>query len=309
MEGVQVCVPRHGVEDNEEEQDWELEQGLLSLFATSDKANPSSAENSGDEDSSPMLITHTYTRRDPTALPLELELSLLSCRHSLWGHKLWNAAKVLGEMIDSRPSLIQGKYCLELGAGAALPSLLAALNGARRVVCSDYATSTDRVLVKAMQTNIDRLVAQVSLPHDVLRAVGYVWGQPIDSLLAPLQEEKGGGGSKFQVILCADLIFNRSEHKKLLWTCKTCLEEDGEVLVTYSHHDPGKRALDMAFFALATQEEEREEGVEEGVGGWIVEDVKTEQHVDLFVESDGLDEERGKVYVKRLRRRRGANRG
>jgi hypothetical protein len=49
--------------------------------------------------------------------------------------------------------------------------------------------------------------------------------------------------------------------------------------------------------------------VEEGVGGWIVEDVKTEQHVDLFVESDGLDEERGKVYVKRLRRRRGANRG
>ena len=32
----------------------------------------------------------------------------------------------------------------------------------------------------------------------------------------------------------------------------------------------------------------------------MVEDVKVEQRVDLFVEGDGLDEARGKVYVKRL---------
>jgi len=32
----------------------------------------------------------------------------------------------------------------------------------------------------------------------------------------------------------------------------------------------------------------------------VVEDVKVEQRVDLFVEGDGLDEARGKVYVKRL---------
>jgi nicotinamide N-methyltransferase len=224
------------------------------------------------------------------------------------GHKVWNAAKILGEMLEADPSLVQGKNVLELGAGCALPSLLAALNGAKHVVASDYASSTDQVLVEAMQINIDKLVEQESVAKGVLSAVGYVWGQPIEKLLAPLGEEEveGKRRRKFDVIVCADLIFNRSEHKQLLWTCRECLEEGeggGEVLVAYSHHDPEKRALDMAFFTLAEQEEEGEEGREGGVGGWVVEDVKMEQCVDLFVEGDGLDEERGKVYVKRLTRK------
>jgi predicted nicotinamide N-methyase len=43
------------------------------------------------------------------------------------GHRLWNAAIVLGEMVDAEELDVRGKNCLELGAGAALPSLLAAL--------------------------------------------------------------------------------------------------------------------------------------------------------------------------------------
>ena len=46
--------------------------------------------------------------------------------HATTGHKVWNAAKVLGEMLESNPSLVSGKTVLELGAGCALPSLLAA---------------------------------------------------------------------------------------------------------------------------------------------------------------------------------------
>lgn len=230
------------------------------------------------------------------------------------GHKVWNAAKVLGEMLEADPSLVQGKTVLELGAGCALPSLLAALNGAKHVVASDYASSTDQILVEAMQSNVDRLVEQGHVSKGALSTVGYVWGQSVHKLLAPLEEEgegkgeerKGGGKRRrFDLIICADLIFNRSEHKKLLWTCRECLEEEGgkEVLVAYSHHDPEKRALDMAFFTLAEQEEEEEGQAEKGVGGWVVEDVRIEQCVDLFVEGDGMDQERGKVYVKRLTRR------
>jgi len=230
------------------------------------------------------------------------------------GHKVWNAAKVLGEMLELDPSLVWGKTVLELGAGCALPSLLAALNGAKHVVASDYASSTDQVLVEAMQSNVDRLVEQGHVSKGALSTVGYVWGQPVHTLLAPLEgmggvEKEGKEGKKrrkFDLIICADLIFNRSEHKKLLWTCRECLEEDGskEVLVAYSHHDPEKRALDLAFFTLAEQEEGGEGPGEGGVGGWVVEDVRVEQCVDLFVEGDGMDEERGKVYVKRLTRRR-----
>ncbi len=47
--------------------------------------------------------------------------------HTTTGHRLWNAAMVLGEMVDAGELDVRGKNCLELGAGAALPSLLAAL--------------------------------------------------------------------------------------------------------------------------------------------------------------------------------------
>lgn len=299
MEGVRV---RHQALEEEEEVE-ELEQGLLSLFAGA-AGGGSSSDDDDEEQTRPSFVTETYTRKDPKADPAQLELSLAASHHSLWGHKVWNAAKVLGEIIESDPSLVQGKACLELGAGAALPSLLAALNGARHAVASDYASSSDQVLVGAMQRNIDRLLlagigsSSTVVAEGVLSAVGYIWGQPVAPLLAPLRENKEG---KFDVILCADLIFNRSEHKKLLWTCRECLGEGGQVLVSYSHHDPEKQALDMVFFTLAVQDEE------DGMGGWVVEDIKTEQCVDLFVENDGLDEARGKVYVKRLTRRRQAS--
>lgn len=55
--------------------------------------------------------------------------------------------------------------------------------------------------------------------------------------------------------------------------------------------DPGKAPLDLRFFELATAPP----------FSFVVEDVKVVQRVDLFEEGDGLDEERGKVYVKRLR--------
>lgn len=48
--------------------------------------------------------------------------------------------------------------------------------------------------------------------------------------------------------------------------------------------------MDLRFFELAR----------EPPFAFTVEDVKIEQRVDLFVERDGLDEARGKVYVKRL---------
>lgn len=68
------------------------------------------------------------------------------------------------------------------------------------------------------------------------------------------------------------------------------------ILIAYLHTyndqtDPGKAPLDLRIFELAR----------EPPFTFIVEDIKMEQRVDLFVEGDGLDEERGKVYVKRLR--------
>ncbi|CAN0002146.1 unnamed protein product [Discosporangium mesarthrocarpum] len=295
---------------------------------------------------------------------------------------------------------VQGLNVLELGAGAGLPGLICALNGAKRVVISDYASAgSDTALVDAIQANVNRV--SPFLAHGTLHAVGHIWGNPVDDLLAPLAPplhlpsspslagdpragagtgaeaskdmasggegeggatrpmplwtlsrgsepegrarskpsapgfeigaegppqasaeagagglDKGGGGSSspalFDMVLMADLLFNRSQHRQLLQTCHTCLVPGGTAWVTFSHHDPGKAALDLAFFSLATTMnggggwgEGEGEGSSRGEakGGFIVEFDHKKQMVDLFEEGDGLDKERGVVYVYRMTKR------
>ena len=64
--------------------------------------------------------------------PSTLKLRLVG-QHSLWANHLWNASKVLADYLDSLPDLVEGKRILELGAGGALPSFIAACNGAEKV--------------------------------------------------------------------------------------------------------------------------------------------------------------------------------
>lgn len=55
------------------------------------------------------------------------------------GHLLWNAGQTIAHFLEeNRAEYITGKYVLEFGAGAGLPSIIAALNGAAQVVVTDY---------------------------------------------------------------------------------------------------------------------------------------------------------------------------
>lgn len=62
-----------------------------------------------------------------------------------------------------------------------------------------------------------------------------------------------GGAKRFDVVIMADLLFNRSQHTQLLESCDRCLgrSEAAVVWVSFSHHDPQKAELDMNFFSLA----------------------------------------------------------
>ncbi len=61
-----------------------------------------------------------------------LQIRLIG-HHSLWAHCLWNASVVLSRFIDQGQVAVRGRSVLELGAGAAVPSIVAALNGATHV--------------------------------------------------------------------------------------------------------------------------------------------------------------------------------
>ena len=57
------------------------------------------------------------------------------------------------QLIEQGAIDVRGRAVLELGAGVGVPSLAAALGGARIVVCTDYGTATDTSLVDNLQVN------------------------------------------------------------------------------------------------------------------------------------------------------------
>lgn len=170
----------------------------------------------------------------------------------LWGHLLYNAAKATTDYLDQhRSDLVAGRTVLELGAGAGLPALVAALS-ARHVVVTDY---PDPDLLKNLEVNR----TEAGLPKEAaerLSVRGYIWGDDVSPLLECLPRPQVDGNSKFDLVILSDVVFNHTEHHKLLTTCDLALTpgDAGRVLVVFSPHRPHLFDKDMAFFTLAQQE-------------------------------------------------------
>lgn len=159
----------------------------------------------------------------------------------LWGHLLWNAGIYTAKHLDLHPELVLDKNVLELGAAGALPSVVAGLIGAKCVVATDY---PDVDLIDNIKHNV-RGLKNVSVE-------GYIWGNQYDDIIKHLvgsDDEK-----KFQLIILSDLVFNHTEHDKLLKTTKDLLSKDGKALVVFSPHRPHLLDADLNFFEKAQEE-------------------------------------------------------
>ncbi|KAJ7672655.1 nicotinamide N-methyltransferase [Mycena rosella] len=198
--------------------------------------------------------------------------------HPLWGHHLWNAARAFASYLDHNRELYSDGFVLELGAGGGLPGLVAAKNGAKHVVLTDY---PDADLVTNMEFN----TRENSL-RDRVSVQGYVWGHPVQPMLDALPS----GADGFQLIIMSDLVFNHSQHDALLKTCERCLSaaEGACVLVFYTHHRPHLSARDMDFFGKAREH------------GWSCEEVVTRRFAPMFPEDSGSESVRGTVHGWRL---------
>lgn len=163
------------------------------------------------------------------------------------GHHLWNAGRTTSTYLEQHAaSLISGKTVLELGAGAGLPSLVCALNGAKRVVVTDY---PDAELIDNLRYNIDHCKL-LSTPPSIL-AEGYLWGAPIEDIIQHLPEMD----EDFDVLILADLLFNHSEHAKLIKTVQLTLKKspDSKAYVFFTPYRPWLLQKDLAFFDLARE--------------------------------------------------------
>lgn len=160
----------------------------------------------------------------------------------LYGHILTHAAKSMAQYLEENPLLVRNKNVLEFGAGGGLPSLISGKLGATCVVISDY---PDADLVNNIQHNIEE-----NGLDDNCTACGFIWGNDATELVEPLPDK-----AKFDVILLADVIFNHSEHFKLLQSCRDLLTPGtGQILVTFSPHRPKLFTEDLAFFDRAQEE-------------------------------------------------------
>jgi len=172
------------------------------------------------------------------------------------GHLLWNAGRTLATHLEIHASsLIATHTVLELGAGAGLPSLICALNRAARVVVTDY---PDTELIENLRHNIDSVLATGTSSEqgqqrarDVIVAEGYLWGADAAPLLSHLPSPKEG----FDVLILADVLFNHSEHGKLISTVQRTLRKtrSARALVWFTPYRPWLLEKDLHFFKLARE--------------------------------------------------------
>ncbi|KAJ2753718.1 Protein N-terminal and lysine N-methyltransferase efm7 [Coemansia pectinata] len=184
--------------------------------------------------------------------PSQITVNLLGA-HPLWGHYLWNAAKVFANYLDERKHIVQGKSVLELGAAGALPSLVSACNGASRVVITDY---PDHDLVENIRRNVKANVPADKIAEGLVTVEGFKWGYDIEKI-AELSTQNGA----FDVLILSDLVFNHSEHSALLRSVDRLMAKPqkdgsggGEAYVFFTHHRPWLADKDMNFLTRAHDE-------------------------------------------------------
>lgn len=178
--------------------------------------------------------------------PLRIELSdpKVAEDRSLFSHFLWNASLMLADLIEAGtlglkagddttgagagttevgkevkvPDLkefdIKGKSTIEMGAGTGLPSLMAAMLGAKRVLVTDYPAA---VVIENLRKNVELNLKDHKGPEVAVE--GHGWG----GLSTPLARENKGA---FDRVLCADCLWMPEQHENLRKSIAWFLKED-----------------------------------------------------------------------------------
>lgn len=215
-----------------------------------------------------------YKRQVANVEPSNIKLKLVGTS-PLWGHLLWNAGIYTANHLDKYKDLSKGKKVLELGAAAGLPSIICGLNEAKTVVCTDY---PDVELIENIKANVQKYNSN----HNVF-VEGYIWGNKYDDIIKFLPEDEE---KKFDLIIMSDLVFNHTEHHKLLKTGKDLLAKDGKILVVFSPHRPFLLQDDLSFFEFC----------KEPPYDFKVEKIELVNWKPMFEEDDETVEVRSRVY-------------
>lgn len=134
---------------------------------------------------------------------------------------LWACGRHLANHLCEAPELIQGKRCIELGAGIGLTGIAAAALGASEVVLTD---------VPAAMSLLRANAAAASASHEGCRLIAQelLWGEQ-----AHIEQALSRGA--YEVVLGADILYFQSKEDvvKLVATMDGLLAAGGAVLLAY----------------------------------------------------------------------------
>lgn len=164
------------------------------------------------------------------------------------GHYLWNGARYISLWFEDNMSAIKDKTVFELGAGGGLPGIVAAILGARKVVCTDY---PDKELIDMIEKNASESTKAIPEPKDRFVAEGYEWGTEPKAVLAHLDEKDRAEG--FDILILADLLFKHPQHANMIKTIEMTLSKkrESKALVFFTSYRPWLQQADLAFFDRA----------------------------------------------------------
>lgn len=162
----------------------------------------------------------------------------------LFADDVWPGSRALSDYLDAHADeLCLGRSVLELGAGAALPSLCASKLGARICVATDYPG-------KDVVENISRQFAANGIEASQAFAKAFVWGEDT----TPLLELTNGDG--FDTVLMSELLWKDTKalHAALLGSLKTLLAPHGIALISVVHRPTATHSVDddLEFFRIAS---------------------------------------------------------
>ncbi|DBA98948.1 hypothetical protein WJX77_006801 [Trebouxia sp. C0004] len=141
------------------------------------------------------------------------------------GAVVWDAALVLLNYFCTDPGLLQGKRCIELGAGTGVVGLTAALLGAL-VVLTDLP-----IYLSGLERNV-----QVNSLQSFVSVRELQWGTDTDSF-----------GPPFDVIIASDLLYDMRSIPDLMLTIVSLSSSD---TVTYLAFEVRPHVIRAAFQAM-----------------------------------------------------------
>ena len=166
---------------------------------------------------------------------------------------IWPGSRVLADFLISIPHKIIGKYCLEFGAGGALPSIVAASIGATSTVITDFPADNviENILAVTEANRVDGAIA-----------IGHIWGENTEPLLDLGHINDSGEREGYDIVLLAELLWKDTyqHHSKLLQSLSSCLNRrNGIAYMTFAHRPtPDSKDhpsdTDLEFFTLASSD-------------------------------------------------------